>query len=109
MKNMSQTLYYQNELDAIKKSNRFRTRKLYNPTLIDLASNDYLGLGNKEKLFKKAYQLLTKEASFSPKSSLLVNGYHKIHKKFEEILAKENNFEQGIIIGKWFFSEYLTY
>jgi len=102
MKNMSQTLYYQNELDAIKKSNRFRTRKLYNPTLIDLASNDYLGLGSKEKLFKKAYQLLTKEASFSPKSSLLVNGYHKIHKKFEEILAKENNFEQGIIIGSGF-------
>ncbi len=99
---MRQTLYYENELYAIEKSNRLRKRKLYNPNLIDLASNDYLGLGVKKKLFKKAYALLKKEKSFAPKSSLLVNGYHKIHQKFEEILAKENQFEKGIVIGSGF-------
>ncbi len=94
--------YYAKELEAIKKSNRFRTRKLYNNDLIDFASNDYLGLGNKKKLFKKAYKLLQKENHFAPKSSLLVNGYHPIHQKFEKLLANTNGFEKAIVIGNGF-------
>lgn len=101
-KKMETKMYYEKELEAIHKSNRFRARKLSDTNLIDLASNDYLGLGGKKKLFKKAYKLLKKEGNFAPKSSLLVNGYHPIHKKFEETLCKYNGFEAGIVIGSGF-------
>lgn len=40
-------MMYENELKAIHKSNRFRTRELFDDTLIDFASNDYLGLSKK--------------------------------------------------------------
>ena len=99
---MEKIMYYEKELDAIKRSNRFRVRKLSNTNLIDLASNDYLGLGTKKKLFKKAYKLLQKEGNFAPKSSLLVNGYHMIHQKFEKKLCEYNHFEDGIILGSGF-------
>jgi len=99
---MEAKMYYEKELEAIHKSNRFRSRILLDRNLIDLASNDYLGLGAKKKLFKKAYKLLKKEGNFTPKSSLLVNGYHKIHKQFEEKLCRYNGFEDGIVIGSGF-------
>ena len=38
---------YENELKALKKAGRFRERKLFDDRLEDLASNDYLGLSNK--------------------------------------------------------------
>ncbi len=95
-------MHYEKELEAIHKSNRFRSRKLSKTNLIDLASNDYLGLGSKKKLFKKAYKLLKIEGSFAPKSSQLVNGYYPIHKRFEEKLCKYNGFPDGIIVGSGF-------
>jgi len=94
--------YYQKELAAIKKSNRYRTRKIYNPKLIDMASNDYLGLSTNKQTFAKAYQRVQKESSVSPKSSILVNGYSTIHKKFEKKLSKLNGFEDGIVVGSGF-------
>jgi len=95
-------MYYQQELDALHKSNRFRKRELFDSSLFDLASNDYLGLGNNKKLLKKTFKLLLKYDSFAPKSSQLVNGYSPIHRIFEEKLAKHNNFEAGIIVGSGF-------
>lgn len=94
--------YYTKELSAIQKSNRFRERKLYNPTLKDLASNDYLGLASKKKMFAKAYKRVSKQQSVAPKSSLIVNGYSNIHKKFEKKLCKLNGFEAGIVVGSGF-------
>ena len=94
--------YYQKELDALKKVNRFRERKIYDKNLIDLASNDYLGLTSNKKLFKKTYKMVLKENSFCPKASLLVNGYSNIHKKFEKKLCKVNGFEDGIVVGSGF-------
>ena len=44
---------YENELKALKKAGRFRERKVYDVTLDDLASNDYLGLSRNKKQFKK--------------------------------------------------------
>ncbi len=38
---------------------------------------------------------------------MLVNGYSKIHKKFEKLLCKANGFEKGVIVSKWIFSKYL--
>ncbi len=94
--------YYENELNAIKRANRFRARKIYDKNLIDLASNDYLGLSRKKDLFKKAYRETIKQKSIAPKASMLVNGYTKIHKKFEKKLCEVNGFEAGIVVGSGF-------
>ena len=93
---------YQNELKALKKTDRFRERKLYDDALEDLASNDYLGLSNNQKQFDKAVKLVKKYDTLTSKASMLVNGYHPIHKKFEETMAKQNGFEEGLIVGSGF-------
>ncbi len=94
--------YYNKELLAIKKSNRFRKRTLYNPSLKDLASNDYLGLAANKQTFTKAYNRVSKERFIAPKASVIVNGYSKIHRKFEKKLYKLNGFEDGIVVGSGF-------
>lgn len=93
---------YSKELSSIKKSNRFRTRELFDENLIDLASNDYLGLSTNKQIFKKAYETVLKENYHSPKASMLVNGYSKIHKQFEDKLCEMNKFEAGITVGSGF-------
>ncbi|WP_434481308.1 aminotransferase class I/II-fold pyridoxal phosphate-dependent enzyme [Sulfurovum zhangzhouensis] len=93
---------YENEIEALKRAGRFRERKLYDDTLKDLASNDYLGLATKKKHLKKAMKLLDDYATISPKASMLVNGYHPIHRIFEMELAEANNFEEGLVVGSGF-------
>ncbi|WP_198304554.1 aminotransferase class I/II-fold pyridoxal phosphate-dependent enzyme [Arcobacter vandammei] len=93
---------YEKELEAIKKANRFRNRVVFDKNLLDLASNDYLGLAQNKKLFEKAYKRVLKNHYFSPKASMLVNGYSKIHQKFENLLCKANGFEKAIIVGSGF-------
>ena len=93
---------YSKEIESIKKSNRFRTRELFDENLIDLASNDYLGLSTNKTLFQNAYENVLKENYHSPKASMLVNGYSKIHKKFEDRLCEVNDFEAGVIVGSGF-------
>jgi 8-amino-7-oxononanoate synthase len=93
---------YESELKAIKKSNRYREREIFDESLIDLASNDYLGFAEDRELFEKAYQRVLKFQIHAPKASQLVNGYHPIHKEFEEYLCSINGFEAGIIVGSGF-------
>lgn len=93
---------YSKELQSIVKSNRFRTRDIFDENLVDLASNDYLGLASKKSLLKKSYNSLLKVKDHSPKASMLVNGYSKIHRKFEKKLAKVNGFESAICVGSGF-------
>jgi len=93
---------YEKELNSIKKSNRLRTRTIFKENLIDLASNDYLGLASSKELFEKAYNRVLNNHYFAPKASMLVNGYSNIHKEFEELLCKANNFEDAIIVGSGF-------
>jgi len=93
---------YSKELQALKRANRFREIELFKSSVIDLASNDYLGLASRKKSLKKAYKLVKKYNSFAPRASLLVNGYHPIHKKFEQKIAKANGFESGLIVGSGF-------
>ena len=57
---------YSKELSSIKKSNRFRTRDIFDETLIDLASNDYLGLSTDKTVLQNAYERLLKSNSHSP-------------------------------------------
>ena len=93
---------YSKELSSIKKSNRFRTREIFAKSIIDLASNDYLGLSTNKDIFKKAYERVLQEQYTSPKASMLVNGYNQIHKDFEDTLCKVNNFEAAVTVGSGF-------
>jgi len=92
---------YQKELEILKKRNRFREKKLYE-NVIDLASNDYLGLAEDIEILDKAYYETKKLGLHSAKASLLVNGYTKAHKLLEDELKKLNNFEEAVIVGSGF-------
>jgi len=93
---------YENELRALKRVGRYRERYAVDETLIDMASNDYLGLAHKSELHDKACETLKKYPYHAPKSSMLVNGYHPIHQKFEQALCSANGFEAGIVMGSGF-------
>ncbi len=93
---------YQNELNALKKADRFRKRQIFDNDLIDFASNDYLGLAHDKKQFKKAVKRVEQYETHAPKASMLVNGYHEVHKSFEKMLSYLNGFEEGLIVGSGF-------
>jgi len=93
---------YQTQLKALKKSNRFRERVIFDESLIDFASNDYLGLASDKKQLNSAISLLQEYKTIAPKASMLVNGYHPIHKLFEDRLASLNGFEDGLVVGSGF-------
>jgi len=93
---------YENELAALKKAGRFRERNVYDVTLDDLASNDYLGLSRNKKQFKKAVKLVNEFTVISSKASMLVNGYHPIHRIFEKEMAEVNGFSEGLVVGSGF-------
>lgn len=95
-------MYYDKELTALKRANRYRTRKQFDAKLIDLASNDYLGLSANQKLAQRAFKHLDSYDEHAPKASMLVNGYHPLHQKFEDALCELNGFEAGVILGSGF-------
>ncbi|WP_321779276.1 aminotransferase class I/II-fold pyridoxal phosphate-dependent enzyme [Sulfurimonas sp.] len=94
--------YYENEIKALKKSRRFRTREVVDNDILDFASNDYLGLSHNKELHKQTCEALSNEPFHSSKASLLVNGYHQIHKDFEDALCEANGFKSGVILGSGF-------
>lgn len=93
---------YTNELKALKRSGRYRERHLVDEGIIDMASNDYLGLAHLSKLHDMACKTLKNYGYHAPKSSMLVNGYHPIHKNFEKALCEANGFEEAIVMGSGF-------
>lgn len=93
---------YSKELTTIKKSNRLRSRKIYDKSLVDLASNDYLGLTTNKQLLDDAYKRVCEEQFSGPKASILVNGYNSIHKEFEDALKTANGFEDAVVVGSGF-------
>jgi len=94
--------YYENEIKALKKSGRYRTIEVLDYSLKDFASNDYLGLSHNKELHFKTCKELDKLEVHSTKASLLVNGYHQIHKDFKDALCSANDFEDGVILGSGF-------
>lgn len=94
--------FYAKEIAALKRSGRYRERVVYDPSLVDLASNDYLGLAEKPELMHEAYKLLEAAPSHAAKASMLVNGYHRIHAEFEKALCEANGFEAGVVVGSGF-------
>jgi 8-amino-7-oxononanoate synthase len=95
-------MYYENELKALKRSGRYRTREVVDNTVLDFASNDYLGLSHNKELHNKTCQTLSKLPLHSSKASLLVNGYHQIHKDFEDSLKEANGFTDAVVLGSGF-------
>jgi len=93
---------YRKEIEALKRAGRFRERRVFDEGLVDLASNDYLGLAENKKQFRKAVSLVEQYRTFAPRASMLVNGYHPIHAAFEKHLAKLNGFEKGLVVGSGF-------
>ena len=100
--NHQPSTYYSTELKAIKRANRYRNRVVFYEKLRDFASNDYLGLSKKKKLLKRACKRVKRYKFHSPKASTLVNGYHPIHKEFEEYIAKLNGFDKALCVGSGF-------
>ncbi len=97
---------YQNELNALKKAHRYRSRKLYDEDLIDFSSNDYLGFADNKTLFERAVTQVSMYRSHAPKASLLVNGYHPIHHEFEAFLMRQHGFEAAIVCGSGFLANF---
>jgi len=95
-------LYYEKELKALKHSHRFRERHLIDESLIDLASNDYLSLAHNKDIYTLTCNKLQEVDVHAPKASMLVNGYHSIHKEFEDALCSVNGFEAGVVLGSGF-------
>jgi 8-amino-7-oxononanoate synthase len=93
---------YDKELNILKSKNRLRERKLYDENIIDLASNDYLGLAEDKEILDKAYFHAKKFRSHSAKASMLINGYHPAHKILEDYLKQLNNFEDALVLGSGF-------
>lgn len=99
-------MMYQHELSALAKSNRMRTRKIYDEALMDFSSNDYLGLAQNETLFQRTVTQVSMYKTHAPKASIVVNGYHPIHQEFEEFLARNNGFEAGMVCGSGFLANF---
>ena len=94
--------YYENELKALKKSARLRSRQVVDTDVLDFASNDYLGLSHNKELHRQTCEVLDSLPLHSSKASLLVNGYYQIHKDFEDALCQANGFEDGVVVGSGF-------
>ncbi len=93
---------YESELKALKRSGRYRERHVRDESMVDAASNDYLGLAHRQELHLRACETLSCYSDHAPKASMLVNGYHPIHAAFESALCEANGFEAGIVMGSGF-------
>lgn len=95
-------MYYEKELRALERAGRLRKRELYEERLTDFSSNDYLGLAHDKMLHRLTCQKIDQNTLHATKASLLVNGYHPIHKEFEDHLCRLNGFEEGVVVGSGF-------
>ncbi len=95
-------MYYERELESLKKSKRYRSREVVDYTILDFASNDYLGLSHNKELHNATCKTLSNMPLHSSKASLLVNGYHQIHRDFELALCEANGFLGCVILGSGF-------
>ena len=98
--------FYNKEIETLKKKGLFRERKIYDRNLIDLASNDYLGVSQLQEPFESTVSKLQSIREFSPKASMLVNGYHQIHKEFEDYISQLNGFESAVVVGSGFLANF---
>jgi len=94
--------FYENELAALHRSGRYRERRIFDESIVDMASNDYLGLAHNRAILEAAIEELRTLDSHAAKASMLVNGYTRVHRDFERALCEANGFEAGVILGSGF-------
>lgn len=97
---------YENELKALKKAKRYRSRNLYDENVLDFSSNDYLGFSEKKALFERAVTQVSMHKAHAPKASMMVSGYHCIHHEFEEFLIRQSGFEAAMVCGSGFLANF---
>ncbi len=92
------TKMLKNELEYIRKKNRYRKRFILPENVVNFSSNDYLGLKDnpetKEKLCKYIGNI-----SLGSGASPLVSGYTDIQKELESLLASFKETENCIVVG----------
>jgi 8-amino-7-oxononanoate synthase len=93
---------FEKELLAIQRANLTRSREVFDDDLVDLASNDYLGLSTNKKTLKKAYTYIKDLKYHSPRASMMVNGYSVAHKRLEELVSSLNGFEAAMCMTNGF-------
>ena len=81
--------FLQKELEDLKNKENFRKLRECDRELINLSSNDYLGLGKDKKLQREFYSLYNPELSSS--SSRLIDGSYSIVMELERELEKIYN------------------
>lgn len=96
------SLFYTKELQIMQKAGIVRKKQIYPSSLLDYASNDYLGLSTHKHLCQEAYLKLSSYPYHSPIASQAINGYHPIHHKFEEFLKNYFGFMSATLFGSGF-------
>jgi len=89
--------WIRNYLTELKKSSLYRER-VPKEGLIDLCSNDYLGLRNHPEVLREARKVLEEEGLGSG-ASQLVSGWTKHHRDLEEALAKLKETPSCVLFG----------
>lgn len=76
----------------------FQNNKLSSKFHINFSSNDYLSLSN-DQAVKTAFQHGFKKYPTSSSGSIVVSGYHKIHRDFEQMFAKALNCDDALLFS----------
>lgn len=95
-------LFYAKELEVMQRAGIVRSKHIYPHSLLDYASNDYLGLSTHKHLLQEAYCKLSSYPYHSPIASQAINGYHQIHQEFEEFLKNYFGFMSATLFGSGF-------
>ncbi|MFC3848042.1 aminotransferase class I/II-fold pyridoxal phosphate-dependent enzyme [Helicobacter baculiformis] len=93
---------YSSELRALRRAGLYRERHLYPAHLHDFASNDYLGLSTHALLLEHAFEKVRSLTTHAPKASMLLNGYHPLHRELEEFLCARFGYEACLLVGSGF-------
>ena len=94
----------QSELDALREKDQFRVLRDVNDDLLNLSSNDYLGLNAmpelREEFYKKLQDCPTDQTyALSSSSSRLLTGNHPGYPELEQTLSKMYNDRAALVFN----------
>lgn len=102
-----------NELKNLKNENRFRSLKVLDETLINLSSNDYIGIGKDKELLREFYENYSYLPLTSSSSRLISGNYplvDELEKRLKSIYGKSalffnSGFDCNCCVIETFFDE----
>ncbi len=86
-------------LEALREKNLYRERELVGEDLINLCSNDYLGLSKDGRVVETLIRCLKETKRVGSGASALVSGYTREHKELEEYLAHFKEAPRCVLFG----------